>query len=604
MSYIIYIIISLFFQGFQGEQPEYLSPERCVVRTETGECYITLSSARKVAVFDPALIQLSKEISLPFNPNGIILDGHIMYISGGNEKGEVISIDLRNDEIVGRIPAGHTPGDLSLAAEEEILFVTNRFTNDISVIDLKSYSEIKRIPVTREPYAIDISPDESVIAVTNFLSENASTTSHVAASISLIDVNDLDLIRNIDLPNGSTSPRDICFTKDGEYIYVTHVLSRFRVPATQVTRGWINTSALSIIDVEKQEYLTTVLLDDINKGAANPCGITLSEDGSQLFVSISGTHELCTIDREAMHEKIEAARSAEDTGEGFISFDEISGSLNFLDDTKKRIPLEGNSPRYICCSGSKIIVPVYFSAGINIVETAGGTNTQFIALGKEPAMSEERLGKQHFHDASLCYQGWQSCSTCHTGNGRSDGLNWDLPADGFGNPYNTKSLLTSYQTPPVNHTGNVPDLATCVRGGINGSIFVYLPEEYAVALDAYLENLQPLKSPYLADGKLNASALRGKEIFVKGNCNKCHSGEYYTDLKKYDVGTGMKHYHIDGLDTPTLLETWRNGPYLHDGRAKSLEEVLTIYNRDDKHGKTSGLSPAELADLAEYVNSL
>ena len=35
-----------------------------------------------------------------------------------------------------------------------------------------------------------------------------------------------------------------------------------------------------------------------------------------------------------------------------------------------------------------------------------------------------------------------------------------------------------------------------------------------------------------------------------------------------------------------------------------MEEVFTIYNLNDRHGRTSNLSPQELKDLIEYVNSL
>ena len=57
-------------------------------------------------------------------------------------------------------------------------------------------------------------------------------------------------------------------------------------------------------------------------------------------------------------------------------------------------------------------------------------------------------------------------------------------------------------------------------------------------------------------------------------------------------------------DTPTLLAVYRNGPYLHDGRAKTLRDVLTTANPADKHGKTSHLTPAEIDDLLAFLKSL
>ena len=58
------------------------------------------------------------------------------------------------------------------------------------------------------------------------------------------------------------------------------------------------------------------------------------------------------------------------------------------------------------------------------------------------------------------------------------------------------------------------------------------------------------------------------------------------------------------FDTPTLVECWRTAPYLHDGSALTVHEVLTGRNQDDRHGNTSHLSREEIEDLTAYVLSL
>ena len=58
------------------------------------------------------------------------------------------------------------------------------------------------------------------------------------------------------------------------------------------------------------------------------------------------------------------------------------------------------------------------------------------------------------------------------------------------------------------------------------------------------------------------------------------------------------------FDTPTLVELWRTAPYLHDGSAATVREVLIDRNKQDAHGKTSHLKPAEISDLVEYLLSL
>jgi cytochrome c peroxidase len=77
-----------------------------------------------------------------------------------------------------------------------------------------------------------------------------------------------------------------------------------------------------------------------------------------------------------------------------------------------------------------------------------------------------------------------------------------------------------------------------------------------------------------------------------------------TDLKSYDVGTKRDFDTSGTFVTPTLIELWRTAPYLHDGSAPTVMDVLTTGNRGNKHGFTSNLSKEELEDLAEFLLSL
>jgi cytochrome c peroxidase len=75
-------------------------------------------------------------------------------------------------------------------------------------------------------------------------------------------------------------------------------------------------------------------------------------------------------------------------------------------------------------------------------------------------------------------------------------------------------------------------------------------------------------------------------------------------MQEYDAGTGTERDDNRGYDTPTLIEVWRTAPYLHDGRAVTIKEVLTRFNKDDRHGRTSNLTDKQIEDLAAFVLSL
>jgi cytochrome c peroxidase len=90
-------------------------------------------------------------------------------------------------------------------------------------------------------------------------------------------------------------------------------------------------------------------------------------------------------------------------------------------------------------------------------------------------------------------------------------------------------------------------------------------------------------------------------------CAKCHSGSYTTDQKMHNVGTGNDDpTELIGptFDTPTLHGIYRSAPYLHHGKAETLEEVLTLFNKNDEHGKASHLNETQIADLVEYLKAL
>jgi cytochrome c peroxidase len=119
--------------------------------------------------------------------------------------------------------------------------------------------------------------------------------------------------------------------------------------------------------------------------------------------------------------------------------------------------------------------------------------------------------------------------------------------------------------------------------------------------------LEPIPSPYLIKGKLSFAAERGKKLFFSeaASCSDCHRGAFYTDQKRHDVGTvGKFDQPTDRFDTPSLIEVWRSAPYLHDGSAATIRDVLTRRNVRSEHGNVSNLTPEQLNDLEAYVLSL
>jgi YVTN family beta-propeller protein len=587
---------------------EYLSPLALVADGQGRTLYVAEATAKQVAVFDIAGNRVTKVFSLPEQPNGLALapNGLRLYVTGAAPNGRIHVVNLKTGRVSGTLIAGHTPNAPVVSPDGKTLYVCNRFNNSVSVIDLASKKTLAKIPVPREPVAAAITPDAKLLFVANLLPAGRADADYVAAEVSVIDTVGEKVIAAIQLPNGSTGLRGICVSPDGKHTYVTHILGRYQLPTTQLERGWMNTNALSIIDVSKRKLVNTVLLDDVDLGAANPWGVACTDDGRYICVTQAGTHQLSVIDRAKLHDKLASVAKGVKVSDVSLSAADVPNDLAFLVGLRRRLKLAGNGPRGLAIIGTKVYVAEYFSDSLGIVDVNPETLHQARSLAlapKKKPLTVVRKGEMFFNNASLCFQKWQSCASCHPGQGRADALNWDLLNDGIGNPKNTRSLLLAHKTPLAMATGVRPDAETAVRSGIKHIQFAVRPEGDAVAIDEYLKSLKPVPSPYLVKGKLSKAAKRGKKIFEKAGCAKCHAGPMYTDLQKYNVKTGKGMENNLAFDTPTLVEVWRTAPYLYDGRAATMREVLTKHNSDDKHGVTSNLTENEIGDLAEFVLS-
>jgi len=599
----------------------YRSPFMIVLSPDAKTGYVSDHTADCIVVLDTGDKPAKKaEWPVGDGPRGIVLspDGKTLFVA--LEKANAVAIVATDTgKVMKTIAVGHRPTGLALAPKSNRLYVCNRMEDTVSMVDLAAGAEKWRVKVVREPFWVAVTPDEGHIVVTNALPVGPATESKTGCVVSIIDKEGQETTK-VQLPGGSTNCRQIALSPDGKWAYLLHGVSRFQVPTTQLERGWMNTSAISVVDVPGRTHFVTMLLDSM-----------------EMWVSFSGPHEVA---------RIEIGRLVEMCG-GKIpdQYGKPIGTANtnpwadIKKDPKARYKLVndlmamyfaeliqrypssgkrylwkpgldlsfGKSPRILALhpDGKRVFVPNYYGGTVTVIDTERGKLLGTIEMGPKVEPDIERKGEIIFHDAQLCFQHWQSCSTCHP-DARMDGLRWDLLNDGMGNHKKTRSLVRSHRTSPVMSLGVRAKAEVGVRAGFKFILFAVVPEETSAAVDAYLKSITPEPSPYLVNGKLSQAAARGKKIFDgRGKCADCHTGPLYTDMKPYDVGTqGLYDREAKEFYTPKLIELHRVAPYMHDGRAATIDEVLTKYNKGDKHGVTSKLSKDELADLIAYLKSL
>lgn len=256
------------------------------------------------------------------------------------------------------------------------------------------------------------------------------------------------------------------------------------------------------------------------------------------------------------------------------------------------------------------------------------------------AVRRGRLIFQRSADPRMTQDGYISCAVCHL-DGTHDGRTWDFTdrGEGLRNTISLRGRAGAHG--PLHWSGNfdeVQDFENDVRGPQAGAGFLSDSDwlstsdtlgpskeglsEDLDALAAYVESLDSfLASPWRdTSGDLSVDAQAGAALFVDPavGCADCHPAPLYTDSQwlapgqplLYDVGTlteasgGRLGGELLGIDTPSLLGVHASAPYLHDGSAASLREVLVDRNPGDAHGATSHLTEAELQQLERFLLEL
>ncbi len=579
---------------------QYLGPSALVVAPHARQLYVACADAKQVLWVNLPKGNIQRRVDLPARPTGLVLgaDGRHLFVTCAAPRSSIVQLDTATGEVMRTIPAGHTAVSPVLDHARNRLYVCNQFDNDVSIIQLSKGTELARVPVRREPIAAALTPDGRQLLVANHLphrSADPDLEENVNAVVTAINM-DTHKATDIELFSGASSLRGMCITADGRYAIVTHLLSNFESIPFRVDTGWINVNVVSIIDLRKMKTLSVIGLDDMYTGAGNPWGIAC--DKTSVWVTSAGTHQLS---------RISISELTGDTARKTMS--PLPGAWPIYPSLGEtlwhRYNLPGKGPRAIAVRDGTAYIAEFFTDTIAVVNVNrdGVATIRSISLRPPFELTLQRRGNLLFHDASICYQKWQSCASCHP-DGRTDGLNWDLMNDGTGNPKSSKSLLLAHQTPPSMSKGVRATAEQAVRSGISHILFADRPEDESVAIDAYLKSLEPIPSPYLVEGQLNASARRGKRLFHSRRvaCDRCHPPTLFTDLRTHRIGKAASSYFNNRFDTPTLVEVWRTAPYLHDGRFDSIEKLLS----DGKHGlrPATALSDQEVKDLAEYVLSL
>lgn len=575
--------------------------------------------ARRLDWFSLTEQKVLDSVTLPDEPHFMLVDSGTFkaFISVGWVNGAVYEIDLNSKKIVRTWDGIHSPWALAKTAQK--LYVGRRFHNDVLIIDLNSGNvEEKTIPVVREPTTMAMSPDEKTLYVGNALTAGPANSVNVATSISQISLQD-NSVKEIPLVDGTNVIRGMTISQDGQWLLAVHNLSSHRTITTQLAGGWTSQNAVTFYNIKTGGAAATYLIDDSYLGAPNPWSVEFSPDGKLLAITVAGGREIQFFSVETLFKQVNR-----DTRNMTLLLPIYYDVGSFFNSAKRiRVP-ELMGPRALAMNDKYTVAAGYFSDNLAVFDRVDkpvslddykfpakqftSFEPRIVPLDPAPVLNAVRRGEILFHDGEASSESWHSCATCHP-DGRVDGMNWDLLNDGTGNHKSTKSMVLAHKTPPCMALGVRANAEAAVAAGFVHIHFMPRQQSDYNDVDEYLKALVPVPGPAIQpDGTLSESAKRGKRLFhsPKTGCASCHSGPYLTDLKMHDVGTETaSDFGETEFDTPSLIEIHRTGPYLHDGRYTTLEDLLFKGLHGDLKGeRLNQLTDQEKADLINYLLSL
>ena len=606
------VLLAWMSMGANPPAVRFPSPVELAVSPDGSRLYVVCDGTDEVAVCDTATGRTLHRIAVGRVPTGLSLspEGKRMYVAN-SWSDSVSEIDTASLAVIRTLPAGFEPNAAITDRAGRFLYVANRISSDVSVVDLASGEEVKRLAAGRGAGYLAISPDGRRIYCTHIYPLPGPFRTPPESEITVIDTALQEVVDRQRLHNVAGVFHS-ALSADGKLGLVAQLRPKNLVPLAHVEHGWVMGNSLAVFGEDAGE-LVQVPLDELDRYYTPPFGVVLAPDKSAAYISTTGSDSVTVIDVPRLLRFI-AATPAEARR---TLANDLSASANYV---AARIPV-GSGPKGLALSpdGRQLYVANRTGDDISIVSTAERRVTGTIELGRPARLTPERRGERLFFSARFAFQGHFGCANCHL-DATFDGLSWDLEPDGFGKDIVDNRLLEDIaETAPFKWNGGNPDLET--ECGPRTEKFFYRSQSYSgdelSDLVAFIKSIPLRPNRYRrASGELTAAQERGRLIFVRSRkkdgtpipresqCAVCHSGSHYTNRKLADVGTGKPTDRSPQIDTPQLTNVGLTAPYLHDGSARTLEEIWTVFNPKDTHGVTNDLQKDELNDLIEYLKTL
>jgi len=588
----------------------YPTPIEVAISTDGSRLFVLCEGTDELVVADARTAKIEGRVAVGRVPKGLWLSGRNAFVA--NSWSDTVSvIDTTTLEVTRTLKAGFEPNAVFADGAGATVYTANRIGNNISVIDLASGAELRRLSAGRGTSYLTPSPDGKSLYATHIYPNMGRHRAPPESEITVIDAEHQTVRERVPMRNVA-GVFHMAFSGDGRLGIVCQLRPKNLIPLAHMEHGSVFGDSLTLFGPDVGEPVQ-VLIDELETYYTMPFGVAIAPDKSAAYVSTSGANSVSVIDVKRLLQFVRAASPQERNALA----NDLSASSHFV---AARIPV-GRNPKGLALSpdGARLYVANRLDDTISVIDTATRKVMRTIELGGPAELTPQRRGERLFFDGSFAFHNGLSCSNCHI-ESTFDGLQWDLEPDGFGVDIVDNRLLEDVDgTEPFKWNGGNPGLET--ECGPRTEKYFYRSQSYSARelgdLVSYIKSIPLRPNRYrLPNGELTAAQERGKDIFERtkrkdrtpipeaNQCAYCHSGRHFTNQKLTDVGSVKWSDRSPMIDVPQLTNVYLTAPYLHDGSARTLEEIWTVFNPKDTHGVTNDLSKDELNDLIEYLKTL
>ena len=591
------VAVLLFGFAVRGSADEpHRSPFALAVSPAQMACLTANHTAGTVTLVDLKQRRTLAEIDVGCGPTDVAwLDETTALVSLQNDDSvAVVQREGTTLKLLKTVAVGDEPGGLVVSTNRRRAFVALGGEDCVVVLDLDRLIStevpqgtivVERIAVGGIPRTLAISPDEQWLV----------TCCAVPCEVFVHDLSSMKEIIARKIFDGGFNPGVPAVTSDSRLVILPSAVNRaFSVTAGMIDIGWVIDNRLTKLPLPDGEPSDQkqLGLDIRGKAVGDANAVAFSPDGKMVAVTCGGTHDLLVLD--------------------FPSIPWPSGYPgDFLpevlrkDSTRfRRIKLGGRPVDVQFVGERQVVVANYLADSVQFIDLESDQVTETVKLGGPDQPGIIRRGEIVFYDADRSLHSWFSCHTCHT-EGHTSGQVFDTRNDRtYGTPKLIPSLRGVAQTGPWTWHGWQTDLKDAMKRSLTESMNTEKPisDDDVESLASYMETIIHPQNP--RSNSTSPNVVLGRQLFEgRAGCIKCHSGTTFTTAETFDGAVEDPKDRNKLYNPPSLKGVSTRRRFLHTGKAKSLEQVLTRFHRpEDLVGET--LSDAETAALIDYLKSL